>query len=165
MRWVLFVRYFVELIHMRVLKSVRHSFRSVSCDRSIASSSKANPPHIASWRFLVQFPVSTSFLKVIQWLLASSSSSSRPFCLSFNNVCWKAVPTQEGMKQLPFLLFIALFSFAALNPASFGQTDFHFSPAPHFKTFEVFLIYLPKCPSARTVYSYSPNLAFYWFLP
>jgi len=24
------------------------------------------------------------------------------------------------------------------------------SPAPHFKTFQVFLIYLPKCPSDST---------------
>ena len=41
-----------------------------------------------------------------------------------------------------------------------SPTDlFHSSPAPHFKTFHVFLIYCPKCPSFRTIQSYAPNVA------
>jgi hypothetical protein len=35
----------------------------------------------------------------------------------------------------------------------------HPSPAPHFKTFKVFVIYVSKCPSFSTVQSYTPNVA------
>jgi hypothetical protein len=45
--------------------------------------------------FLLQFPVSSHFHKVIQKLLKSSSSSSRHFCVSFNHVFQKADPTQD----------------------------------------------------------------------
>jgi len=35
-----------------------------------------------------------------------------------------------------------------------GPTDLlHPSPAPHFKTFQVFLIYFPKCPSLMSEFS------------
>jgi len=47
-----------------------------------------------------------------------------------------------------------------------GPTDLlHPSPAPHFKTFRVFLIYCPKHPSFSTIQSHAPNVAFYQFLP
>jgi hypothetical protein len=46
-----------------------------------------------------------------------------------------------------------------------GLTVLHPSPAPHFKTFRVFLIYFPKCPSFSTIQSYAPNIALYKFLP
>ena len=46
-----------------------------------------------------------------------------------------------------------------------GPTDLlHPSPAPHFKTFQVFLICCPKRPSFSTLQSHVPNVAFYWFL-
>ena len=49
--------------------------------------------------FLFQFAVSSTFLKVIHWLLTSSSSYSRHYhpslYLSSNNVFQKAVPTQD----------------------------------------------------------------------
>jgi hypothetical protein len=32
-----------------------------------------------------------------------------------------------------------------------GPTDLHPSPAPHFKTYQVFLIYCPKRPSFSTI--------------
>jgi len=32
-------------------------------------------------------------------------------------------------------------------------------PAPHFKAFQVFLIYFPKCPSFSTIQIYVPNVA------
>jgi hypothetical protein len=35
----------------------------------------------------------------------------------------------------------------------------HPSPAPHFTTFKVFLIYGPKRPSFSTIQSYAPNVA------
>jgi len=34
------------------------------------------------------------------------------------------------------------------------------SPAPHVKTFKVFLIHFPKCPSFSTIKRYVPNCAF-----
>ena len=55
---------------------VIHSFRSLPRDKSM-NSSKTSSPQTASWRFLLQFSVHSRFLKVIQWLLMSSSSSSR----------------------------------------------------------------------------------------
>jgi len=41
-----------------------------------------------------------------------------------------------------------------------GPTDLlHPSPAPHLKTFQVFLIHLPKCPIFSTTQSYVPYAA------
>jgi hypothetical protein len=37
-----------------------------------------------------------------------------------------------------------------------GPTDVHPSPAPHFKTFQVFMFYFPKCPSFSTTQGYTP---------
>ena len=43
-----------------------------------------------------------------------------------------------------------------------GPTDFlRPSPASHFKTFEVFLMYFPKCPSYSTIKWYNTNVSFY----
>jgi disulfide bond formation protein DsbB len=56
-----------------------------SYDRSTKSST-ASSPHSANWRFLFQFPISSHFLKDIQWMLTSSSPSFSLFHLSFNNV-------------------------------------------------------------------------------
>ena len=36
-------------------------------------------------------------------------------------------------------------------------TDLHPSQAPHLKTFNAFLIYLPQCQSLGTIQSYSPK--------
>jgi len=39
-----------------------------------------------------------------------------------------------------------------------GPTDlFHHSPAPYFKTFQVFLIYCPMSPYFSTIQSYAPK--------
>ena len=71
--------------------------------------------------------------------------------------------------QLAFRLFIScrifLCSLTLSNTSSFltwsVQNDlFHPPPGPHFKTFQAFLIYCPKCPSFSTTYSYSPNVDF-----
>jgi hypothetical protein len=40
-----------------------------------------------------------------------------------------------------------------------GRVICHPSPAPHFKTFQVFLMYFPKYPSFSTIQSYVPNAA------
>jgi hypothetical protein len=39
----------------------------------------------------------------------------------------------------------------------------HPSPAPHFKTFKVFLICFSKCPSFSTIQSYTPTVALIGF--
>ena len=41
----------------------------------------------------------------------------------------------------------------------------HPSPAPHFKTMKVFLVYLPKCPNFSTVQRHVPNVVYHYFLP
>jgi hypothetical protein len=47
-----------------------------------------------------------------------------------------------------------------------GPTDLlHPSPTPHFKTFQVFLIYCPNRPSFNTIQSHAPNVPFHQFLP
>jgi len=48
--------------------------------------SKTSSPDSVIQCFPFQVPVSSPFLKFIQYLLKSSSSSSRPFYLSFINV-------------------------------------------------------------------------------
>ena len=69
----------------------RHSssFSNLSDDMSKASS-KTVPPHSAIESFLLQMIASSPVLKVIQYLLTSSSSSSchfyLPLYLSFNNL-------------------------------------------------------------------------------
>ena len=71
-----------------------HSFISLSYNRS-----KASSPYSAIQSFLLQMRVSSPFLKVLQQLPMSSSSSSchfyPPFYLSFNNPLQKAVSTQN----------------------------------------------------------------------
>ena len=135
-----------------------HSFSSLSYDRSKASS-KANSPHSGIWSFLLQMTVSSPFLKVIQQLPTSSSTSSchfyPPLYLSFSNPLQKAVSTQNVtnpvrlpftyfMQDIPLLLDSKQYIFIS---HMISPTDlFHPSPAPHFKTIQVFLIYCPKRP-------------------
>ena len=59
--------------------------------------------------------------------------------------------------QLAFLLFIICDSMQYFFIShTIGPTDLqHPSPAPHFKTSQVFLIYFPKCPSFSTPQSYA----------
>ena len=83
------------------------SFSSLSYDRSKASC-KASSPHSAIQSFLFQMKVSSPFLKVIQQLPTSSSSSFchfyPPFYLSFSNLLQKTVSTQNVTNpvRLPF---------------------------------------------------------------
>jgi len=51
------------------------------------------------------------------------------------------------------------FTFHTIGPADL----IHTSPAPHLKTFQVLLIYFPKCPSFSTTQSCAPNVALYSF--
>ena len=81
------------------------SFRSLSYDRSI-NSSTASSPQGAIQCFLFQFPGFSRFLNIIQYLLTSSSSSSchfQPFFyLSFNNMFQKGSPTQYVTNPVRF---------------------------------------------------------------
>ena len=145
------------------IHSFIHSFSSLSYDRSTASS-KASSPHRAIQSFLLQMRVSSPFLKVIQQFPTSSSSSSfhfyPPLYLSFNNSLQKAVSTQNVtnpvylpftyfMQDIPLLLYSKQYFFIS---HTISPTDlFHPSLAPHFKTFQVFLIYCPKRPSFSTI--------------
>jgi hypothetical protein len=67
--------------------------RSLSYESVISST--ANSPQDVTYRFLFQFSVPSSFLKVIQQLLTSSSSSSCPFYCSMNNDSNKAISTPD----------------------------------------------------------------------
>jgi hypothetical protein len=66
--------------------------RRASCDRSIHSLFQSE---FSTECFIFPLPGSSRFLKAIQSLLTSYSSSSRLFYLSFNNLFQKAVPTQD----------------------------------------------------------------------
>ena len=97
--------------------------------------------------------VSSPFLKVIQQLPTSSSLSSchlyPPLYLSFSNPLQKAVSTQNVTNpvRLPFTYFMQDIPLLLeskqyiLISHVISPTDlFHPPPAPHFKTFQVFLI-------------------------
>ena len=139
--------------HVTLQKIVAHDFRydprsTISC-------------------ILFQFPVSSLFRKAIKQLLTSSSSSSRHFYLSlhlsFNNVYYKAVPTQDVTNpvSLPSVYFMWDISvprdttLCILIFHTIGPSDLlHPSPVPDIKTFGIFLIYFTKYPSIGTIKSY-----------
>ena len=137
-----------------------HSFSSLSYDRSKASS-KASSPHSDIQSFLLLMRVSSPFLKVIQQLSTSSYLSAchfyPPLYLSFNNPLQKAVSTQECDQSSSFFIVCMIFLSSLTLQYFFishtiSPTDlFHPSPAPYFKTFQVFLIYCPKRPSFSTI--------------
>jgi hypothetical protein len=133
------------------LCTAKYSFHIPSCDRSLASFTVSSA-QIVIQCFHFQCAVSPRFLKVIQWLLTSSSSSSGHFYLSFyisfKNVFYKTVPTQEVtnsvslpsflpsvycMKKIPFLLdCVSFLFFRTTSPNEL------LSPASKFKTFQAF---------------------------
>ena len=85
-----------------------HSFILLSYNSIVPS--KTSSSQSTTQRFLVQFTVSSIFLKVIRQLLTSSSSPSPHFYpslyLSFNKVLQNVVPTQSTSNQLAFLRFV-----------------------------------------------------------
>ena len=80
-------------------------------DRSIVSS-RVSSTGSAIQCFVVQFTVISLFLKVIQQLLTSSSSSSLTFYpslyFSFNNLFQKAIPTQYVTNPVSLPSFLLL---------------------------------------------------------
>jgi hypothetical protein len=85
---------------------------SLSFDRSIASS-KLSSPKSAILSFLLQLPVSSCFLQVIQQLLKSPSSPSCLYNLSFNNVTY-AMPFLRLIMWRMFFSSFTLCSTASL---------------------------------------------------
>ena len=75
-------------------------------DRSMASSEAIYSYSVIQYVHF-QLPVSSRFLKVIQWLLTSSSLSFCPLCLFFNDMFYTVVHTQDvaNPMTLSFLLY------------------------------------------------------------
>ena len=96
-----------------------------SYDRSIASYN-ANSPQSAIQCFLFQFTVSSFFLKVIQWLLTSYSSTSRHFILPsiFPSItcCRRQFPRKMWPFRLSFLPCIVHMTF--LSYLTLSNTPF-----------------------------------------
>jgi len=81
--------------------------------------------------------------------------------LHVNRRTYRQAGWRAGKYFPPPWLFVKHFISHTIGPTAL----LHPSPALHFKTFQVFLIYFSKCPSFSTTQSYAPNLAIYWFLP
>ena len=88
---------------------------------------------------------------------------------SYNKVFQKTVPTQDvtnpvtisSVYRTPDIAFLHDSMLILQFSRDRGPTYFlHPSPA-HFKTSQVFLIYLPACQSFSTIQIYSQNVALY----
>ena len=97
-------------------------------------------------------------LRFVQKLLTPSSSSSRPFNLSSNNVFLRKI----RLIQLIFLPFFVKWMFLSfwLRVAihfSHGRTDWSFPPssAPYFKTFKILLTCFPQYTRFGTTQNYA----------
>lgn len=115
---------------------------------SIASSLK-----IALWCVLFKDSVTSPSLKIIEQQLTSSSSSSCPFHLSFNNLYQKEIHTQDSTNSLTLLRFVYTGCFLLhqsrwKNTSIFHMTGLtyrlHSSPASRFKRLKEFQIHFPK---------------------
>ena len=106
-------------------------------------SSKASSPQSTIFYLRIKSPVSLRLLKVIQWLLTSSSSSSRHFCLSFIVCFLRGFVRRMWQIQLAFFLFIVcriyLSSCTLCNTSSFLNDRSNWS-TPSFcsTTFQIF---------------------------
>jgi len=152
-------------------KSLPVSLQSVSsksclpCHRS-RDSTTASALQSEIYCFLFQFLTPSRFLKVIQYLLMSSSSSSRPFYLSFSNVLEKLLPRQYATNpiRLPSFFFAFKSSLTLCNTSVLTRSvHLIFSilfQHQIFKTFQLFPTCFPKCPNFSTAQSYSPTQHF-----
>ena len=116
--------------------------------------------------------LSSRFLKIIQQMLTYFSLSSHHFYPSFhlssNSVFYNVVLTQDVTNsfRLPLSYYTQDFfsSLAICNTSLFFIQSFQpiFSTLlqKHIsKTFQVFLVYFPKCPNFSTIRSYAANVA------
>lgn len=137
----------------------------MSCDRSLAFS-KASSPQCEIWCFLVGFPVQPLSLTVISrclrllpYLLLPPIFPSIRFFFTMQSL--------RKMRQIQLaahFIECRIFPPLTLYYTSSLYTDIpHPSPAPHFRTFMVLLIYFPKCPSFSTLQSYVRNVELPYF--
>ena len=140
-----------------IVAQYRSSLRSPSCNVS-TDNSKVNFPKTCD--LFRPLSASVSSLKVIQWLHTSSTSSSS--CLSFINLLYEAVSTEDVtnpvslpsvycIEDVPFFLDIISYFFTLHE---IGPTDLFYPFAvPNIRPFKIF-IYLPKFPhfSTNTIY-------------
>jgi hypothetical protein len=87
-----------------------HSLQSLSGGRSIVSSNAPSPDSA------INCFLSHLLLTVILSMLTSSSQYYLLFCLSFNNVLWKAVTTQDVTDHAQFWHSISGNKFATMRP-------------------------------------------------
>jgi hypothetical protein len=85
------------------LSSLPSLSHSLSYHRSTVSYKASSPESAFQW-FLFQFIVTSRFLKILQKLLTSSSSSSNSLYLSFNKVFKALFLCKVRAMQLAFLL-------------------------------------------------------------
>ena len=123
--------------------------------RSRASSFKWEYP-------LLSLRSSSSFLRLLPLLLITSISLfTFPLITCFRRQFLRKMwPIQLAFR---FLISCRIFlcSLTLSNTSSFLTWSVHLSPAPHFKTFQVFLICCLKHPSFSTIQSHAPNAPFY----
>jgi hypothetical protein len=130
-----------QLRHRVPLMLFRHSFIH-DYDRSMPSSQ----------RFLLTLTSSNSCLRLLPRLpviciLPSICSSITCFRKQFLQDVTNTVSLPSySLYDIPVLLdsLYCFFSSHAIGPVGL----LHPSPAPHFKTFQIFLTYFPKCPSS-----------------
>jgi hypothetical protein len=91
------------------------------------------------------------------------------FLLSFLQLCTVEDSLYARCDQfnLPSIFFIVYWIFLSsltlcittyfFISYTIGTTDLHPFPAPHFKTFQAFLLCFLKCPNLRIIKSYTPN--------
>ena len=139
---------------------LNNSVITLSCDRSVPSS-KASSPHSATWCPLFGFPGYSEPLifisrcsRLLPYLLFPSIFPSISFFFLQGSLCAR----WDKPSYPPLLLYVEFFfSLALYNISSFYSDILHPSPAPHFITFMVLLIYFPNCPSFGTAQSYAPK--------
>jgi hypothetical protein len=150
---------------------------NLSDDRSKATT-RTTPPLDATEDFLLQMKVSSPVLKVIKYLLMYSSSSSchfyLPLYLSFRNFFRRQFLRRIWPIQLAFRFLISCRIFLCSLTLKYHFIISHMivpadllhpSPTPHFRTFQVFLIYYLTRRSFRTIESHALNVAYHEFLP
>jgi hypothetical protein len=98
------------------------------------------------------------FLKVIHYLLTSSSSSFRPFSVFSLIICFRRQFLRKIWTiQLAFLRFIVrVSSMTFCNTSLFLQplSNLFFVSSPYCKTFTVCMAYYPKCQVSLEKYKY-----------
>jgi len=133
----------------RVLHRVRSSASSFNVQYPLLSLRSSN----SCLRLLTRLPLTYIFYSIV--------TSITCFRRQFLRKMWPI--------QLAYLLSILcwiFFSYLNLctwyfSSHTIGPLIFSILPALHFKTFQVFLMYFPKCPCFGSIKSYAPNVAHY----